>query len=66
VAFVQLTRPDGSAVAIKTDEVLKFAPVPTAGPLMGPLSTGTRITFRNGTHQDVKELEDEVLRRCND
>ena len=65
MAFVQLTRPDGTGVAINSEEVVKFAPVPTAGPLMGPLSTGTRITFRNGTHQDVKELEDEVLRRCN-
>jgi len=32
---------------------------------MGPLPTGTRIVFRNQTHQDVKELFDEVVSRIN-
>ena len=65
MAFVQLTRPNGSPVSINTDEVLRFAPVPTSGPLMGPLSEGTRITFKNNQHQDVTELQQEVADRLN-
>lgn len=61
MSLVMLTRPDGSAVAINPDEVVHLAPVPESGPLMGPLSTGTRIVFRNLSHQDVKELLDEVV-----
>lgn len=63
MSFVEFTRPDGSSVAINTAEVLKFAPVPTDGPLMGPLKKGTRIYFLNKEHQDVKELQSEVLKR---
>ncbi|MGH6823620.1 MAG: hypothetical protein ACRECP_08240 [Methylocella sp.] len=63
MSFVRLTRPDGSPVAINPDEVVHLAPVPASGPLMGPLSTGTRIVFRNQTHQDVRELLDEVISR---
>ena len=61
MSLVQLTRPDGSPVAINPDEVVHLAPVPTSGPLMGPLSVGTRIEFRNMTHQDVKELMNDVI-----
>jgi hypothetical protein len=65
MAFVQFTRPDGSPVSVSTDEVLKFAPVPTSGPLMGPLTEGTRIEFKNGKHQDVRELQQMVEDRLN-
>ena len=63
MSFVRLTRPDGSPVAINPDEVVHVAPVPASGPLMGPLSKGTRIVFRNQSHQDVRELLDEVIAR---
>ncbi len=63
MSFVRLTRPDGSPVAINPDEVVHVAPVPASGPLMGPLSKGTRIVFRNQSHQDVRELLDEVVSR---
>ncbi len=63
MSFVRLTRPDGSPVAINPDEVVHMAPVPASGPLMGPLSTGTRIVFRNQSHQDVRELLEEVITR---
>jgi hypothetical protein len=65
MAFVQFTRPDGTPVSVSTEEVLRFAPVPTSGPLMGPLTEGTRIEFKNGTHQDVCELQQEVENRLN-
>jgi len=61
MSFVRLTRPDGSPVAINPDEIVHAAPVPASGALMGPLSTGTRIVFRNQSHQDVRELLDEVI-----
>jgi hypothetical protein len=63
MSFVRLTRPDGSPVAINPDEVVHLAPVPASGPLMGPLSTGTRIVFKNQSHQDARELLDEVIAR---
>ena len=63
MSFVRLTRPDGSPVAINPDEVVHAAPVPASGALMGPLTTGTRIVFRNQSHQDVGELLDEVIAR---
>ena len=65
MAFVQFTRPDGSPVTINSDDVRKCAPVPTSGPLMGPLAEGTRITFKSGGHQDVRELQSEVQDRLN-
>jgi hypothetical protein len=65
MAFVQFTRPDGSAVNVNSEEVLRFSPVPTAGPLMGPLTEGTRIEFKNGRHQDVRELQAVVAERLN-
>jgi hypothetical protein len=63
MSFVRLTRPDGSPIAINPDEVVHAAPVPASGPLMGPLTTGTRIVFRNQSHQDARELLDEVIAR---
>jgi hypothetical protein len=63
MSFVRLTRPDGSPVAINPDEIVHAAPVPASGALMGPLTTGTRIVFRNQSHQDVGELLDEVIAR---
>jgi len=65
MAFVTFTRPDDSSVAINTAEVLSVAPVPADGPLAGPLKTGTRIVFKNGTHQDVKETVDQVIAKLN-
>jgi len=65
MAFVTFTRPDDSPVSINTVEVLSFAPVPTDGPLMGPLKVGTRIAFKNGKHQDVKELVKAVEKKLN-
>jgi hypothetical protein len=59
MAFVQFTRPDNSPVAISSEAVVTFAPVPADG----PLKEGTRINLKNGGHQDVKEVFDEVARR---
>ena len=61
MAFVQFTRPDGSSVAVNSQEVVTCIPVPGDGPL--PAGEGTRINFRNGTHQDVKEKLAEVTRK---
>ncbi len=63
MAFVQFTRPDNTPVSVNSEQIEKFAPVPTSGPTMGPLKKGTRIYFLNKNHQDVKELQDEVQRR---
>ncbi len=63
MSFVRLTRPDGSSIAIHPDEVVHAAPVPASGSLMGPLTTGTRIVFGNQSHQDVRELLDDVISR---
>lgn len=65
MAFVTFTRPDDASLSISTAEVLSLAPVPTDGPLMGPLEIGTRIVFKNGKHQDVKELVEAVENRLN-
>ncbi len=57
MAFVFLTRPDGSPVGVDPAKVISFAPVPPPpSPLAGPLREGTRIVFANKTHQDVVEL----------
>ena len=67
MALARFTRPDDSPVLIDPGEVRSCAPVPPPGsPLAGPLSQGTRITFKDRTHQDVKELIDEVERRLAD
>ena len=65
MAFVQFTRPNNTPVSINTGDVVKLAPVPPGGPLAGPSPVGTRFYFRNGSHQDVLELQDEVNRRLN-
>ena len=61
MAFVRLTRPGGSAIAINPGDVVHAAPVPASGGVMGPLATGTRIVFNNQSHQDVRELLDKVI-----
>jgi hypothetical protein len=58
MTFVQLTRADDSSVIVNVREVVTCAPVPKDA----RLEHGTRITFRNGGQQDVKETVDEVLR----
>ena len=58
VAFVQFTQPDDQPIVINTDRIVTAAPVPPDG-------QGTRITFTNGSHQDVKELITDVVRRLN-
>lgn len=63
--LIVLTRPDDTPVAINPDDVVQLAPVPVSGPLVGPLTKGARIVFRNDTHQDVKELFDDVVARIN-
>jgi len=65
MAFVSFTRPDDTPVSINTGEVLSFAPVPADGPLAGPLKVGTRIAFKNGKQQDVKELVEAVEKKLN-
>ena len=65
MAFVTFTRPDDSPVSINSNEILSLAPVPTEGPTMGPLKAGTRVTFKNDRHQDIKELVDAVERKLN-
>jgi hypothetical protein len=59
MAFVQFTRPDNSPVAINSEAVVTFAPVPANG----PLKDGTRLNLKNGGHQDVKELFAEVAQK---
>jgi len=61
MAFVQFTRPDDQPVIINSERIVTAAPVPADG----PLPQGTRITFTNGGHQDVKEPIADVLRRLN-
>ena len=60
--FIRLTRPDDTEVHLNTDEILQFDPVPPGGVLAGPLDKGTRVTFKNRSHQDVKELCSEVAK----
>ena len=58
MAFVQFTQPDDQPIVINTERIVTAAPAPPDG-------QGTRITFTNGGHQDVKELIADVLRRLN-
>ena len=58
MAFVQFTQPDDQSIVIDTERIITAAPAPPDG-------QGTRITFTNGGHQDVKELIADVLRRLN-
>jgi hypothetical protein len=64
MAMAEFTRPDGSLVLIEPNDVESCAPVPPSdSPGGGPLDVGTRISFKTGRHQDVKELLEEVRRR---
>jgi hypothetical protein len=63
--FIVFTRPDNSPVGINSDDVVSMAPVPKSGATAGPLTEGTRIVFRNKTHQDVRELFEVVVARLN-
>ena len=58
MTFVQFTRADDSPVVVNTREIVTCAPVPEDA----RLEQGTRITFKNGGQQDVKELVEAVLR----
>lgn len=58
MAFVQFTQPDDQLVVINSEKIVTAVPV-------SPDGQGTRITFTNGGHQDVKELVADVLRRLN-
>ena len=58
MTFVQFTRADDSPVIVNAREIVTCAPVPADA----RLEQGTRITFKNGGQQDVKELVEAVLR----
>jgi len=58
MAFVQFTQADDQPIVINTDRIVTAAPAPPDG-------QGTRITFTNGSHQDLKELIADVMRRLN-
>ena len=58
MAFVQFTQADDQPIVINTDRIVTAAPAPPDG-------QGARITFTNGSHQDVKELIADVVRRLN-
>ena len=49
--FVKFHRTDDSPVIVNSHEVVTCT----------PMATGARIKFRDGSHQDVKELLDDVL-----
>ena len=55
MAFVQFTQPDDQPIVINTDRIVTATPLPDG--------QGTRITFNNGGHQDVKQLIADVLRQ---
>ncbi|QHO72485.1 hypothetical protein ACH79_07475 [Bradyrhizobium sp. CCBAU 051011] len=57
MAFVQFTQPDDQPIVINTDRIVTATPLPDG--------QGTRITFNNGGHQDVKQLIADVLRQLN-
>jgi hypothetical protein len=57
MAFAQFSQPDDQPIAINMERIVTAAPLPDG--------QGTRITFTNGGHQDVKELVADVLRRLN-
>jgi hypothetical protein len=61
MTFLQFTRPDDAPVIVNAREIVTCAPVPDDS----RLEQGTRIIFRNGGLQDVKELVDVVLRILN-
>jgi hypothetical protein len=53
---IRATQPDDQPIVINTERIVTAAPAPPDG-------QGTRITFTNGGHQDVKELIADVLGR---
>src|ERR1700722_14015993 len=57
MAFVQFTQPDDQPIVINTDRIVTATPLPDG--------QGTRITFNNGGHQDLKQLIADVLRQLN-
>ena len=57
MAFVQFTQPDDQPIVINTDRIVTATPLPDG--------QGTRITFNNGGHRDVKQLFADVLRQLN-
>lgn len=58
MAFIQFTQLDDQLVVLNTQRIVTAAPLPPDG-------QGTRITFTNGSHQDIKELIAEVQRQLN-
>jgi hypothetical protein len=58
MVFVQFTQPDDQPIVINTERIITAARAPPDG-------QGTRITFTNGGHQDVKELIADAMRRLN-
>ena len=50
-------RADDQPIVINTDRIVTATPLPDG--------QGTRITFNNGGHQDVKQLIADVLRQLN-
>ncbi len=58
MAFIPFTQMDDQLVVLNTQRIVTAAPLPPDG-------QGTRITFTNGSHQDIKELIAEVQRQLN-
>ena len=62
MAFITVTRPDGSRIALNTADILSVVDAPPQNsPLAGPPGARTRINFSNQSHQDVTETADQVL-----
>ncbi len=64
MAMKQFTRPDGSPIMINTSDIESYSAVrsdPNA-PDAGPSTTGTRLVFGGGRHQDVLETPEQVAK----
>jgi hypothetical protein len=62
MAFITVTRPDGSHIALNTADILSVVDAPPqSSPLAGPPGARARINFSNQTHQDVTETAQRVL-----
>jgi hypothetical protein len=62
MAFITVTRPDGSQIALNTADILSVIDAPPqSSPLAGPPGARTRINFSNQNHQDVTEPAQQVL-----
>ena len=60
MAFITVTRPDGSKIALNAADILSVVDAPPQNsPLAGPPSARIRINFSNQTHQDVTETTDQ-------